>query len=236
MLVHTCRPFLCYYRRRVADKSLLFKVYGIRTPTIDAEHFKKLDDLMHDWAKVMEFGSTPPVDIWPILKLVPEKLLGNWRSRAMHVHIGMNQLYGSLVKSVMHRQEEKGVQNSAVDRFLGARDREGLNMHQIYFLGGVTLEGGSEHSASVMNSCIQAMTHWPEVQMKAQAEIDAVVGENRSPSWSDYANLPYISSVVKESMRWRTVAPLAFPHCLSQGNLISVLRFGSCLTNWSCYR
>jgi cytochrome P450 len=211
-------------------------VYGIRTPTIHADHFEKLENLMRDWAKVMEFGSTPPVDIWPILKFVPEKLLGNWRSRAMHVHVLMNRLYSGLVNSVLERQEEKGVQDSALDRFLGAREKDGLSMHQIHFLGGVTLEGGSEHSASVMNSFMQAMIHWPEVQIKAQAEIDAVVGEDRSPSWSDYAKLPYISTVVKESMRWRTVAPLAFPHCLSQGRYISVLYFDSRLTILSYYR
>jgi cytochrome P450 family 619 len=53
--------------------------------------------------------------------------------------------------------------------------------------------------------------------MKAQAEIDAVVGEGRSPTWEDYASLPYVAATVKEAMRWRPVTPLAFPHCLAEG-------------------
>lgn len=41
----------------------------------------------------------------------------------------------------------------------------------------------------------------PEIQAKAQAEIDAVVGSNRMPGWSDWDNLPYIRCTMKETLR-----------------------------------
>ncbi|KAI0712487.1 cytochrome P450 [Earliella scabrosa] len=53
---------------------------------------------------------------------------------------------------------------------------------------------------------------YPEVQTKAQAELDAVVGPNRLPDHSDMPHLPYISAIVKESMRWLPVLPLSIPH------------------------
>ena len=55
------------------------------------------------------------------------------------------------------------------------------------------------------------MALYPEVQKKAQAEIDAVVGPNRLPDFRDRPSLPYINAVVKESSRWNLVAPLGRP-------------------------
>ena len=52
------------------------------------------------------------------------------------------------------------------------------------------------------------MALYPEVQKKAQAEIDAVVGPNRLPDFYDRPSLPYINAIVKESSRWNLAAPL----------------------------
>ena len=52
------------------------------------------------------------------------------------------------------------------------------------------------------------MALYPEVQKKAQAEIDAVVGPNRLPDFHDRPSLPYINAIVKESSRWNLVGPI----------------------------
>ena len=52
------------------------------------------------------------------------------------------------------------------------------------------------------------MALYPEVQKKAQAEIDVVVGPNRFPDFHERPSLPYINAVVKESSRWNLVGPL----------------------------
>ena len=78
------------------------------------------------------------------------------------------------------------------------------------------MEGASDTSSSIILAAVQAFCKWPEVQKKAWAEIDAVVGPDRSPTWDDYDRLPYVAATVKEAMRWRPVTPLAFPHCLTQ--------------------
>lgn len=77
------------------------------------------------------------------------------------------------------------------------------------------MEGGSDTTSSIIIATVHAMLRWPAVLAKAQAEIDSVVGEDRTPNWDDYASLPYIACIVKEAMRWRPVVPLAFPHSLA---------------------
>lgn len=53
-----------------------------------------------------------------------------------------------------------------------------------------------------------AIVAFPEVQKKAQAELDEVVGRHRLPTFADYERLPYIRAICKESLRWKTVDPL----------------------------
>jgi hypothetical protein len=56
-----------------------------------------------------------------------------------------------------------------------------------------------------------AMALYPEVQKKAQAEIDAVIGPNRFPDFHDRPSLSYINAVIKELLRWNLVLPLGRP-------------------------
>ena len=49
---------------------------------------------------------------------------------------------------------------------------------------------------------------WPEVQRKAQEELDAVVGHNRLPTYADIARMPYLNAIYLETLRWNLVVPL----------------------------
>ena len=64
-------------------------------------------------------------------------------------------------------------------------------------------------TVSALGSFFLAMVLYPEVQGKAQAEIDRVLDTGRLPSFSDYSSLPYIEAIVKELLRWNPVAPLS---------------------------
>lgn len=88
-------------------------------------------------------------------------------------------------------------------------------------MGGTATEGGSDTSASIITAFVHAMAAHPDIQRKAQIQIDSVVGPDRSPTWQDFPRLPYIAQCVKETMRWRPVTPLAFPHSLAEDDWIS---------------
>lgn len=52
-----------------------------------------------------------------------------------------------------------------------------------------------------------AMTLYPEVYKRLQEEVDHVVGHDRLPSFADRPHLPYVSAVIKETLRWQTILP-----------------------------
>ncbi|KAK0465899.1 cytochrome P450 [Desarmillaria tabescens] len=68
-------------------------------------------------------------------------------------------------------------------------------------------------TVSVILSMILAFLLYPEVQAKAQAEVDAVVGHGtRLPNFDDRPQLPYIDAIVLEALRWNPVTPLGIAH------------------------
>lgn len=58
-----------------------------------------------------------------------------------------------------------------------------------------------------MQVLVLAMVLHPDVQKRAHAEIQAVVGSERLPAYSDRPNLPYIEAVYRETLRWHPVLP-----------------------------
>ncbi|KAJ7575596.1 cytochrome P450 [Mycena floridula] len=72
--------------------------------------------------------------------------------------------------------------------------------------------GGSDTTVATLQSIFLAMCLFPDVLKRAHAELDRVVGEQRLPTFEDRSQLPYINALMKESMRWLPVVPLAIPH------------------------
>ena len=52
----------------------------------------------------------------------------------------------------------------------------------------------------------------PDIQKKAQEELDVVVGPDRLPTFDDYDSLPFIQAIFLECLRWLPVVPLGIPH------------------------
>jgi cytochrome P450 len=84
-------------------------------------------------------------------------------------------------------------------------------------LTGNLFGAGADTSSSTLVTFILACCAFPEPMKQAQAEIDRVIGPNRSPHWDDSPNLPYVNAFVKEVFRWRSVAIIGGqPHSPTQ--------------------
>ncbi|KAI0796962.1 cytochrome P450, partial [Abortiporus biennis] len=52
----------------------------------------------------------------------------------------------------------------------------------------------------------------PDIQRKAQAELDTLLGQTRLVDSTDYDALPYVRAIALEVMRYRPSLPLGIPH------------------------
>lgn len=83
-------------------------------------------------------------------------------------------------------------------------------------MSGSLLEAGSDTTSGTLYGFILAMLVFPEVQKKAQEEIDRVVGQARLPTMDDYEELHYIRCCMKEALRWMPTVILGVPHATTK--------------------
>jgi cytochrome P450 len=74
-------------------------------------------------------------------------------------------------------------------------------------------------TVTVLQTFFLAMVLYPEVQRKAQKELDEVVGSTRLPDYEDRDNLPYINALCNEVLRWHPVLPLGISHRVTQDDV-----------------
>ncbi|KAI0270345.1 cytochrome P450 [Russula aff. rugulosa BPL654] len=95
-------------------------------------------------------------------------------------------------------------------------ERNKLSLKERSWLAGTLYGGGSDTISTSMGFWTLAMLANPEAQARAQAELDAVVGRTRLPTFADYPHLPYIRAMIKELLRWRPIAPIITPHRVTE--------------------
>ncbi|KAK7021812.1 hypothetical protein VNI00_017256 [Paramarasmius palmivorus] len=72
--------------------------------------------------------------------------------------------------------------------------------------------GGGDTIVSAMTTFFYTMEMYPHIQERAQADIDKITGGERLPTPEDEAQLPYITAIIKETLRFAPVAPLGLNH------------------------
>ena len=82
------------------------------------------------------------------------------------------------------------------------------------------------------------MVAFPEVQRRAQAELDAVVGRARLPTFADAPRLPYVRAVIREVLRWRPAIDRGLPHRAAEDDWYEgmfIPKDATCVGNiWHC--
>jgi cytochrome P450 len=83
--------------------------------------------------------------------------------------------------------------------------------------GAISIAGGNTTWSTII-VCVLNLILNPEVQAKARAEIETVIGTDedgsilRLPEFNDRPQLKYLEYVIQETTRWAPLSPLGVPH------------------------
>ncbi|ESK90559.1 cytochrome [Moniliophthora roreri MCA 2997] len=195
---------------RYSNSVIMSVLFGKRCPRYETHESTAFFETMELWNLCISPTAVPPVDLLPFLDYVPERWAW-WKGLAAKTRQKQRELYFGLVDECEQRMKRGEENGSYIEEILTKQKELGLDREMVGYLGGVLLEGGSETTTSFLKYLVMALVSFPDVQGKAQAEIDRVVGKERMPSLADVKDLPYMRALIKEIHRFRPVTPLT-PH------------------------
>ncbi|KAI0062483.1 cytochrome P450 [Artomyces pyxidatus] len=197
---------------RTASSTVMSVIYD--TPIIESEYdqrVKSVDDFVHR----LERSALPGahlVEFMPWMMYIPSRF-AKWKRDARAWYAKDSTMFEKLFKEVGDSLGEDGTDRPSVAAtlFKNAK-RNDLSLRENAWLAATLYSAGGDTTATVLEWWLLAMLVYPETQRRAQAELDAVVGRNRIPTFADMQDLPYIRAMVKEALRWRPTGPLGLPH------------------------
>ncbi|KAF9509886.1 hypothetical protein BS47DRAFT_1348721 [Hydnum rufescens UP504] len=160
------------------------------------------------------------IDFFPLLRHLPD-----WLPRPTSLKVArkwrwaIDQLYGVPFASVQEQMRQGTAPSSFILPLL-----EGINAGaekgivpdiksaDIKGAGGTIYIAGQDSTSATLAMFLLNMVLSPEVQLKAQNELDSIIGFDRLPTVEDRPSLPYIERVMQETFRWHPVVPLGIPH------------------------
>ncbi|KAF5342805.1 hypothetical protein D9758_013368 [Tetrapyrgos nigripes] len=191
---------------RSTVSTVLTAVYGMESiKSKDDPLVAQVNDCAHRLTRAAQPGSFL-VEFFPIMKYLPEAL-APWKKEGNEWYRKDTAMFQGFLDDVQSKVNAGQAKATFVAGLL-ERISSQLSTVEAGWLAGTMVLAGSETTASVLSVFMLAMRLYPNVMKKAQAEIDAVVGRDRLPTFEDRDHLPYIQAIVKEVLRWRPVAPL----------------------------
>ena len=153
--------------------------------------------------------ATNLADYIPWMRFLPNNALGE---AVRQSNIG-TAIMDSLVESARNRP---GLDLSAptclVEVMLAEEETGEIESDMINDLCMDLLLAGTDTSAQTVSWTLLLLANRPEIQAKVHEELDRVIGPDALPTVDDRTRLPYTFACLAESMRYRTIGPLAVPH------------------------
>ncbi|GJF00667.1 cytochrome P450 [Phanerochaete sordida] len=162
---------------------------------------------------------TYTVDSFPILQNIPEWFPGaQFKRQAAQWRPFVEEMYIRPFRDVKEALDSGEPKPCVLSDMLTniAQDQEGRDRAMLETVAinttGTAYAAASDTTTCALLTIILAMLLYPDVQRAAQKELSDTLGRGRLPDMKDQASLPFITAILKESLRWRPPLPLGVAH------------------------
>jgi cytochrome P450 len=192
--------------------SIIFGLaYGLRLEDCEAE-FEEILSIADSFTEAL-VGGQWAVDVFPVLNHLPS-CVAPWKR--------VGEKFYTRMRAWLENNTQAALASNSWNWTKEVHTPENLRQlgpHELQHVLGVLFEAGVDSVATVLEFFVATCGSHPHVVVRAQAEIDEVVGAERLPSLDDIKNLPYVSAVIDEILRWRPIGPEGLPHQTMQDDL-----------------
>ncbi|TFK18954.1 cytochrome P450 [Coprinopsis marcescibilis] len=184
-------------------------------------------DRVEYYAKLFDDALEPPmraaipgsylVDIFPWLKYVPEWFPGaGFKKEARKgKELGRRFADEPLEEALKLMHSGSGEPYFVATAHADADSAGGIDPNRLRFIrdvGASVYSAGVETTLGTLDYFYYAMSVYPEVQQRAQKELDEYLKGEGLADFHDEPHLPYITAIVRELIRWQPVVPLGVAH------------------------
>ncbi|KAJ7882025.1 cytochrome P450 [Mycena olivaceomarginata] len=178
---------------RFATGTITQIVAGHRITSEDDPYLRMSNIVYEGLAKTGPPGGSP-IDFFPLLQHFPAWFLG------ATCRPTVRELHEHPVRVVKTQQEHgEALPSFVLDRLEKMEDGE--DEEDLKGSAATMFAAGEATTWSTLTVFIIAMVLHPEVQAKAQKEIESIVGDLRLPEFGDRGDLPFVEAILQETLR-----------------------------------
>ncbi|KAG9075892.1 hypothetical protein FRC06_009838 [Ceratobasidium sp. 370] len=193
--------------------------YGHKVESAEDHCVQTAEEIVTIFSNLLQSANVWVLDMFPFLRYLPAWFpLAGFQRQAQYIRKIHAVHQSEPFERVVEQMANGTAEDSFTSKLLQPEDGQPLDdetKDHIKGLASTLYSAGSDTTVSGVQSFFLAMTLYPEIQAKAQAEITAYMqqkpgndGAIRMIMPEDRANLPYTNALVRELLRWHPIANL----------------------------
>ncbi|RYP64796.1 hypothetical protein DL770_009127 [Monosporascus sp. CRB-9-2] len=181
------------------------------------------------WLNMLTPGLAPPVNMFPVLKYVPE-FLARWKQAAKSLRENQRGFYYMMLDFAKKEVAENSVSDGATADKHGSlmakilRGRENgeavFDDDELAYFGGGLVDAATDTTLSTGLTFVKTLAAHPHIMKRARGEVDALRDSDSPPRSEDIAEMPFLTACFLEVLRWRPATPTLLPRLLESDNVV----------------